>query len=161
MIKKFAYFKNCVYLCTQKHFTVFLSFFDIFLFQRRFPNQFCLNVLLQKKNFENIVQILRMIFKRILKIIFEKKVQSKKRSKRNLFLFLFRILFLYFHIKSNFSFSKGYTSYTSTPNPYNIYHQILKQFENFARACASHAYIQANTPDTKNYLVVSFYQLAT
>lgn len=88
MIKKFAYFKICVYLCTHKTFTIFTVFFHIFLFQIYFQNSFAKNIL-NKSNFENTVQILRMIFKRMLKMFFEKKVQSKKRNKRNLFLFLY------------------------------------------------------------------------
>ena len=69
MIKKFAYFKNCVYLCTHKTFAVLLAFFKVSV---RCGRPAFL------KMFRNISED---NLKRMLNLIFEKKVQQRKEAK--------------------------------------------------------------------------------
>lgn len=81
MIKKFAYFKNCVYLCTHKTFAVLLAFFKVSVRCGR-PTFL--------KMFRNISED---VFQKDVESYFRKESSTKKRSKRNLFSNLISISF--------------------------------------------------------------------
>ena len=73
IIKKFAYFKNCVYLCTHKTFAVLLAFFKVSV---RCGRPAFL------KMFRNISED---NFKRMLNLILKRKFNKEKKQKKFIF----------------------------------------------------------------------------
>ena len=85
MIKKFAYFKNCVYLCTQKHFTVILSFFDIFFSKNVFQISFAWTSFI-KKEFRKHCSDIENDFQKDVEDDFRKESSIKEKKQKKFIL---------------------------------------------------------------------------